>query len=432
MSAKVLQLHPQPSPVGHFLRVGHSGFRQLETLQASGRLPANRFVVEAARIDEQRDLIDAVRRAGSELILDSNAAELATVGRYQGAARRLPWANPERPWSPDDFGTAATETFVSALARFAVENRVHTILSPTRVIDSPLNDWLRVDLLTCEALRVALDREGGKGIAIDYPLLVSYSSVRDEAHRRAYIARLKDLPCDYVWLRISGFGADATPVGLRRYLNASHEFHVLDKPVVADGVGGFAGLAIVAFGGAAAISHGVAERERFNAVEWRRATSGGGGGQTTRVYVPALDRHLDVSLARKLFELRGVKSQIGCNDIDCCPMGVADTLRAPKAHFLNQRARQLDEISSVPELRRVGHFIDHVLRPAERTSRKVAKIDTGQNALNEMLSAQHHRISELVKVLVDLHETAPDASRSLPVESRARRLTSEESRRERS
>ena len=113
--------------------------------------------------------------------------------------------------------------------------------------------------MLCEAL----DAEGGEHIVIDYPLITTYSALRDSAQRRAFVAHLRELPFDNLWLRISGFGADASPAGVRRYISALSDFHGLARPIVADCVGGLAGLAIASFGASTAIAHGVAEKERF-------------------------------------------------------------------------------------------------------------------------------------------------------------------------
>ena len=104
------------------------------------------------------------------------------------------------------------------------------------------------DLEGCKHLRRALDAEGGGRIAIDYPLITTYGTIREAAQRRALLSPLRDLPIDNLWLRVSGFGADASPIGVRRYVSAVADFHALDLPIVADCVGGLTGLAIVSFG----------------------------------------------------------------------------------------------------------------------------------------------------------------------------------------
>ena len=89
----VVYLHRSPDRISTFVRVGGSGHRQLETLLLSGRLPAERFVIDAAALARQSDLVTALKAAGREVSLDTSVAELSSVGRYQGAASTAPWAN---------------------------------------------------------------------------------------------------------------------------------------------------------------------------------------------------------------------------------------------------------------------------------------------------------------------------------------------------
>jgi hypothetical protein len=92
-----------------------------------------------------------------------------------------------------------------------------------------------------------LDVEGGKDTAIDYPLMLTNAALNDPAERAAILPALSGLPINSVWLRVSGFGADATPAGIRKYISAMRDFRSLDVPLVSDGLGGMAGLAITAF-----------------------------------------------------------------------------------------------------------------------------------------------------------------------------------------
>ncbi len=103
MSAKIHYLHGQPTSIGQIIRVGHSGHRQLETLHSAGRFPGKRVVIDAAQYDSQSDLVNALWEAGTEIILDTNVAELRSIGRFLGAGRVLDWANRSRPLKPSDF-----------------------------------------------------------------------------------------------------------------------------------------------------------------------------------------------------------------------------------------------------------------------------------------------------------------------------------------
>ena len=80
MTATVHVLHSKPSPIGSFLRVGHTGHRKLEALISASRLRFRLFVFDAAHIGEQRDLLATLQGAGCEIILDPNVAETATLG----------------------------------------------------------------------------------------------------------------------------------------------------------------------------------------------------------------------------------------------------------------------------------------------------------------------------------------------------------------
>lgn len=87
MSENVVYLHGRPSPIGHFLRVGTTGHRQLETILGSGKATPDRVVIEAFAASRQQELLQSLREAGAELILDTSIAELSSPGRFSGAPR---------------------------------------------------------------------------------------------------------------------------------------------------------------------------------------------------------------------------------------------------------------------------------------------------------------------------------------------------------
>lgn len=226
----VVYLHRPPDQITTFLRVGVSGHRQLETLLLAGRLPSERFVLDASAFARQGELVGALKAAGRELSLDTNVAELSSVGRYQGAAKTAPWANPDGVITERDL--LGNETLVlSQIAQFAVANGLHRIQAPSHFLEGGIKDpWFRVDLEACVRLRRLLDMEGGKDIAIDYPLLLTNAALNDPTERAAIIPALSSLPIQSVWLRTSGFGADATPAGVRKYIVALRDFGSLHLP----------------------------------------------------------------------------------------------------------------------------------------------------------------------------------------------------------
>src|SRR4051794_7178890 len=169
------------------------------------------------------------------------------------------------------------------------------------------------DMNSCAMLRRLLDVQGGRKIAIDYPLLISNSVLNDSAERKSLIAALGAVPFDSLWLRISGFGADATAAGLRKYITALQDFHALGKPIVMDGVGGLAGL-VLSFGGACGWSYGAAAKERCDASDWAKPPKGSGGGGGHNVLLHGIDRLLKKTEADAILSAPGARRLLSCHD----------------------------------------------------------------------------------------------------------------------
>lgn len=409
----IVYLRHAPDPVTVFLRVGVTGHRQLETMLMAGRLPPERLVLDASAFARQGDLVTALKGAGRELSLDTNVAELSCVGRFQGAPKTAPWANPERVITERDIlGNEAH--ILSEIARFAVANGLDRVQAPAHFLERGVKDpWFRVDLEACMRLRRMLDMEGGKDIAIDYPLMVTAAALNDPTERAAIIPALAHLPIQSLWLRISRFGADATPAGASKYITAVREFRALDVPIVADGAGGMVGLAITAFGAASGLAHGVAEKERFDATTWNKPRpdkkSNGGGGYT--ILLPGIDRLLKKEEAQALIGAPHARRLLSCQDRGCCPAGFEDTLKDPKGHYLRQRKFQCDALSAVQDPLKSKHFMEKTLAGAAKTARQVAKLKTGDDKLVAALSKNAVRLERMGDVLENLHKTEEDITR---------------------
>jgi hypothetical protein len=419
----VIYLHAEPTPIAQFLRVGTSGHRQLENFLAGGQLPSRRLVVGPSAFAKQKDLVSALQEGGRELILDTNVAELSCLGRYEGAGQDAPWANPDGVLSPFHFGRGANEfDVVGKIARFAIENGVRRIHAPTHLLVGVSDPWFEVDRNSVEVLRQLLDAGGGKKIAIDYPLMIPNKVLTDSAERRALVSALASLPIDSVWLRISGFGANATAAGLRKYISAAQDFHQLGKPVVSDGVGGVAALAILSFGAASGVSHGVAEKERFDTSSWNLPRKQGGGGNGYCFLLPGIDRLLKKEQAEAIIAAPSARRLLSCNDRSCCPHGFEDTLKNPKGHYLRQRAFACEELSRIQNQVRPRHFLDQNLASTDRLARQVAKLKVTDVELSDMLVKNSARLDRTRAVLEDLHSTGMvSSSPSFPPHAETKR-----------
>jgi hypothetical protein len=373
MIATVHQLHSKPEPIGSFLRVGHTGHRKLEGLIAASRLRFRRFVFDAAHVEEQQDLLATLQRAGCETVLDPNVAETATRGRFHSAVSALPWANPDRPLVPDDFGRARNLDTAKAIAEFVLRYKVDVVLAPTHCLDIFPSPWLAIDLRLCDELRKELDRAGGARVSIDFQIITTNTLLKDASTRETLIASIHHAPAENIWLRASGFGATASGSATRAFIEACRSFHETEKPIIADFAGGFSALAAASFGGVGGLCHGVGQKESSRVSDWRRPVSSG-GGSAKRVYVPELDRSFKVDQLKVLFAVRGTKARFGCNDTTCCAHGTEDMMENPGRHFVIQRSQQIKDLSDVPETRRAERFLLHHLDPAVRSARLASRL----------------------------------------------------------
>jgi hypothetical protein len=424
MTQNVVPFPGSPHPLGQYVRVGYSNHSLLEHLAQAGRLPSNRFVFSASDVVRQRDLISCLRNRGDELVLDLNVAELSSVGKWDGAARSAPWARQDRMLAEADFEGVAGQRLADQFAEFAVKHGVGTVLAPTHFIDGPADRYLAIDHASCLALRRALDRAGGSRVRIDYTLITTNSVIKDAANREVFLRWLETLPFDCLWLRTSGFGINATGVGLRKHMNVAYDFHRLRRPIVVDGVGGLIGLAFVAFGAASGISYGVAENERFDASSWRKPRQGGGGHGKRFLFADA-DLFVSEPQAQMLMAAPHGRRLLGCADPTCCPHGFDDTMRDPKGHFLRQRFARLDTIAKVPEAHRARHFLDATLPAASRVARRSATLRVNDAELVSKIRAHAERLDKVSEVLEDLH--AALSTSDLPVAARIPRFAPQHS-----
>lgn len=405
MTDNVHYLHGKPREIAQFTRVGFSEHRQTEHLLSAGKLPVSRFVIEAANYERQSSLIRTLRDENTEIVLDTNVAELSTKGRYSGAVRAAPWAADDRPLEADDFISGTNRSIIGPIADFAVDKKVSTVMAPTHYLGDEQFGWFEIDCQSCIDLRRSLDRSGGADIAIDYPLIITYAQFRDPSFRKRIIVGLRDMPFDYLWLRISGFGADATAVGVERYIKCLFAFHTLGRPIIVDQVGGLASLAICAFGASSGFAHGVTGKERFSASDWvNPKPRKGGGGHGRTIYIPGLDRRLKVTEARKMFnDARTSREIFGCPDQTCCG-DIDRMLSNPEAHLMVQKGRQVRDLSQTPETARADRFITEHIEQARRRSDRAMNLKKTDDDVKKKISKARTRLVRFEETLTNLHE----------------------------
>jgi hypothetical protein len=414
--AQIVQLHPRPALAG-FLRVGHTSHRKLEALHAAGRLPYRRVVFDAAHLSNQIDLLNALRSDGREIVLDTNFAEAAADGCWHGAIRRLPWANPDRPWRSTDFVPRRNANLAKLIAEFCVRHDVTAVLAPTHLVGSSEDAWCALDQQFCETLRQELDQQGGGSIAIDYQFLIASHLLRDEGQLENLLQGVPDLPIQNVWLRIAGFGATATGAATCHVINSARRIHAIERPLIIDNAGGFAALACLAFGAVGGVCHGVGQKETFNAYSWNHPPTRGGGNRR-RILIPELDRYFLEDQLRSIFATKFGRSRFACNNTNCCRDGIDDMIDNHHSHFLFQRSSQLESLSVVAESQRAGHFLIRQLDPAVRSARRATRLRISDENVRTAIDQVRRRLVRMYDALSELDARGDPTTRCRPVQFR--------------
>jgi hypothetical protein len=397
-------------PIGHFFRLGDTGHRQLADLHAEGRFSPKRVVVDASRFHHQKELVGALRISGSQIVLDTKAAELSSPAKFAGFARGAPWAEcgAGEPLNPRHFTLGTGSNVIERIARFAVENKVHRVLAPSHwLATGAKSELFDVDCRACIALRDELDRAGGGDIPIDYPLIVPHVTLDDVDQRGKFVENLKGLPFENLWIRASGFGSDAPPLTTRRYVSALSALHNIGHPIVADYLGGLISLAAISFGAISGFAEGITERERFDARGWHKPPQTREDdeefGRSKRIVIAGFGRSVTESELKLLHDAKGGRRLIACGDRNCCLHGFPDMLANPKRHTIYQRLSQVSELERIPDLNRAQHFLDGEMTRADRLARQIKDLKTGDDKLSKRMAGYSHRLEKLRSTLEHFH-----------------------------
>lgn len=371
--SNVVHLHRPPPQIAHYLRIGYREHVLGDRMRAEGRFAEQGFVFDACHVEAQADLIQDLRGERRQLILDTNIAEQSVVGRFSGTVANAPWARKDSPLEAEDFQAGTNRSVLEPIARFTVAKGFHTVLSPAHYLGGNQFFWFDVDCRSCEALREALDREGGQHIGINYALILDNAQIKDAELVKRIVGALQGLPIAAVWLRVAGFGADATGAGIDKMARAVLQFHELGIPIIMDRLGGQTALALSSVGVTSGYTNGMKGKDGFQTGGWLKPRGGGGGGNDRAVFVSGLDRRVTVKEMKALFDASTTaRSVYGCRDTGCCS-SIDAMLREPEAHYLREQQRTLADLGQVPEARRPDYYLDNHLDAmrlkAERSAR---------------------------------------------------------------
>lgn len=407
-----------PDPLALYLRPGRNDHLELLKLMASGSTACFGSVFDPTLVDRHKELRNEVLRLGQDAILDPKTQQLALPGSFSPTLSALPWGN-DRPHGVADFQGTSGRRLVATIADFAIEHGFTQVMAPTHVLGSADDPWAAVDADAARRLRTRLDRQQGSEIPLIYSLAIPYSVFCNAEQHGKIIGRLKTVPATAIWLKIDRFGSNGSPTSVRNYIEASADFHELGIPVVADHVGGVAGLSLLAFGATGGISHGITMGERFDASGWRKVQKGSPFTPARRIYIPALDLLLKKADAEALFAASTrAKGLFGCADTNCCPRGIKDQIENPAQHFLRQRISEVNGLGKVPEQLRPQRFLDQHLRPATDKALAAATTNWDDDAMAKKMQDNRKRLDSLRIALGNHAEKTPPKSFALLPETR--------------
>jgi hypothetical protein len=397
MSMRPRLIRPLEPPLGLYFRPGRNDHQKLLALLAEGQLAASGLVLDACLSARHEELRREATAHGLEAILDPRSCELATEGGFQrSGVSDLPWAL-DRPHVVSDLMGEPGERFAEAIAGFVIEHGNNAVLAPTHLLAAGARDgWFEIDIALTRSLRRSLDAGGADATPIYYPLVVPSTVFRDAGQREALVAGLRRAPVDAVWLRVTPFGANSGPLAIKRYLEACHDLHQLELPLVAEHVGA-AGLPLLAFGAVGGVESGITLGEQFDARPLVRPPSNSEPfAPPPRVYLPELGAFLSRAKAQAFFENRQMKVFFGCKNSGCCRRGAADMIDDPRRHFLLRRSGEVARLSRAPSTVRPQLYLDEFLRPATDLGLRAAQVDESLTRVQRKLESWRVTFGALV------------------------------------
>lgn len=408
-------LRPVPDSLGSYLRPSARDHKVLLQILVEGKSIGTGLVADPCLADRQRDLLGEARQRGVETVLDSRAVDLSTLGGFaRSKVAGLPWAG-SHPHTPADLTGRAGLRTVQQLVAAAEAGRHTAVLAPSHYLDRIDDPWLTVDVQLTRDLRRTLDGRGLQHVLIYYPLVIRASLIRDGGSRDRLIAALAGLPIDGLWLRVHPFGTTTSgPLALRRYLEVCRALHELNVPLVAEH-SGTVGVALLAFGAVGGIESGITIAEQVNLDAYLKVPQPGKTpfALPPRVYLHELGAFLDAKKAKQFFEVRGMKTEHGCHDSNCCPRGWRDMQLEPRRHFIAQRAHEVSGLSAVPESLRSGHYLENFLRPASDRAVQASEVEPSLMPVRKRLDSWRGTLSSDLASHFHFSISAPAAGKRL-------------------
>lgn len=414
---KLRFLRPVPDPIPWYLRVGYSDHQLVENKLSAGDARINRAVLAAACLERHASLIKALQMRAAELVLDSRSAELAMPIGRRDSLQGMPWSNLAIESEPSKYDSQRISRIARLIADTAVSGGFSAVLAPTHYLSSLNDRWIDVDAALTKSMRSALDALGGRHIRLYYPLLIPYGWLSAREQMIPLAGFLSTMPINAVWLRVSNFQNDKSAAAVRHYIEGAQVLLSSDRPVIADHVGGFSGLAILAFGAAGGLAHGIGAHEGFKVASWKKTTDG--FGIRKRVYIADADLYIDAKTFNPVLENPVIRARMGCKNKLCCPRGVDDMFSNAKVHTINACFEQLAVLAESAPSQRINTFIRQALVPTGANLIKLDHALSGYPELQQRIQRKRRFVDDLRLTLESLSVEAGAGVRRSSIPRRA-------------
>lgn len=364
-------LRAVPDPIPWYLRVGYNDHRLIENKLSAGDTRINRAVLDASCLERHSGLVKTLQARGAELVLDPRTAELAMPVGRRDTLQGMPWSSLAVASEPSQYDAGRIRRITRNIAEMAISGGFSAVLAPAHYLSSSSDRWIDADVELTKSMRSELDALGAGHIHIYYPLLIPYGWLSSHEMMISLAGILSTMPINAVWLRVSNFQNDKSAAAVRHYIEGARVLLSSNRPVIADHVGGFSALAIVAFGAAGGLAHGIGAHETFKVANWKKVGSDGFGIRK-RVYIADADLYIDARTFGPVLENPVIRARMGCKNKQCCPRGMDDMFGNAKAHTINACFEQLALLAENTPSQRPITFIRQALI---RTGANLIKLD---------------------------------------------------------
>ena len=405
-------VRPVPDLFPWYIRAGYNDHRMLETMLARGESRISRVVMDAAFLARHEGLTTALQSKRAELVLDPRVAELATPIAKKTTLQMLDWYSDGTVSDPTNFDQQRIDAVATSIARTAILHGFSAVIAPAHALDDDQVGWIDVDVKLTQALRQALNANGGSGIRINYPLIIPYSWLSSDPQMLLLSGAMSTVPVDAIWLRVSNFSNDKSAAAVRNYIEGTQLLLRANRTLVADHITGVTGLALIAFGAAGGLAHGVGAKESFRLANWYKP-SAGGFGAGTRIFVSDTDLYFGKASLEPLLNDPVIRTKLGCRNKHCCPRGVHDMMSNHKAHLINSRFDQLAQIQGIPDSRKAQEFVRQTLMPMGTRLMKLDHALARYPELQRKVQKKRRFVDDVTIALSDLVKDRPAATRSL-------------------